>query len=203
MVRDAIQDHDLGETMPFMHSTLGKVFGELKTFFLVAHAKNMLKNASYMDATALQVFLLGLLGESMAYATQTSMNYAHDPAKLRDKLRAEQIAAAAFARSPVNGFLPFLADTGYGIATGGKQLFTPDMTTNTGNRTLVPPSLIALQRLYAAPSTAFGLLTGSDQVTRQEGLDLFKAVVPNITGARNLGDWLTNSLPAQEPRQAH
>lgn len=201
MTRDAIQDHDLGETMPFMHSTLGKVFGELKTFFLVAHAKNMLKNASYRDATALQVALIGFLGEALAYSTQTSMNYLHDPQKLADKLSASKIAAAAFNRSPVMGFLPFLADTGWSVATGGKRLFDPDMTTNTGNRTLVPPSLIALQRLYSLPSTTFGLFTGSDQVTRQEGLDAFKAVVPNIYGARNLGDWLTNSLPTQEPRE--
>jgi hypothetical protein len=96
MVRDAIQDQDLGEMLPFMHQTLGKLFGELKTFFMVAHAKNMLKNLHYRDFTAFQVWAVAFIGEMLAYTTQTGLNYAHDPAKREELLTPEKIATAAF-----------------------------------------------------------------------------------------------------------
>lgn len=199
MVRDAIQDQDLGETMPFMHSTLGKVFGELKTFFLVAHAKNMLKNLSYADGTALQVFLIGYLGEILAYTSQVSMNYAHDPDKRSELLTPEAIALAAFARSPVAGMVPFFAETSYQVVTGGQSMFGQDSTANTGNRTLTPASLLTVQRLMSAPSTISGLLLNNGQATRAEALNAWKALpLNNLYGMRNLGQILTESLPRKE-----
>lgn len=199
MVRDAIQDQDLGETIPFMHTSLGKVFGELKTFFLVAHAKNMLKNTSYMDQTALHVWSVAFIGEALAYASQTSLNYADQPEKLEKMLSPEQIALAAFARSPVSGMLPFFINSGYQVATGGNSLIGADMTSSGNGRSFVPPSFQAAQRIWAAPSTAMGLLLDNGNVTKQEGQDLFKTLpLSNFYGARNLGNWLTNSLPTKE-----
>jgi hypothetical protein len=202
MVRDAIQDQDLGETIPFMQTSLGKVFGELKTFFLVAHAKNMLKNTSYMDQTALHVWSVAFIGEALAYASQTSLNYADQPEKLDKMLSPEQIALAAFARSPVSGMLPFFINTGYQVATGGNSLIGSDMTSSGNGRTFVPPSFQAAQRIWAAPSTAMGLLLDNGNVTKQEGQDLFKTLpLSNFYGARNLGNWLTNSLPLKEEQR--
>lgn len=199
MVRDAIQDQDLGETMPFMHSTLGKVFGELKTFFLVAHAKNMLKNLSYMDATAFQVWGISFVGEMLAYSSQVSLNYAHDPDKRDELLTPEAIATAAFMRSPVSGMVPFFVEQGYQFGTGGQSLLGQDSTANTGNRTFVPASLITLQRMSAAPSTAMGLLLDNGQVTQAEGMNLWKTLpLNNMLGLRNLGNYLTTTLPKRE-----
>lgn len=202
MVRDAIQDQDLGETIPFMHTTLGKVFGELKTFFLVAHAKNMLKNISYMDQTAFQIWAISFVGEALTYSMQTSMNFAGDQEKLDKMLTAENIAGAAISRSAVTGMLPFFANTGYQVATGGSSIpgMGQDMTASGNGRTFVPPSMGTVQRLWAAPSTAMGLILDNGNVTQKEGQDLYKTLpMSNIYGARWLGNYLSNSLPAREP----
>lgn len=199
--RDAIQDQDIGETMPFMHSTLGKMFGELKTFFLVAHAKNMLKNVSYMDNTAFQVWTIGFIGESLAYMVQTAANNANDPDKLREMLAPQQIATAAMFRSASLGMAPFVAETAYSLATGGDSLVKPGTTTNTDSRSFLnTPSLQVAKKLTNAPTTAAGLLLGTDTTTRQEGKDLY-SLIPgsNAIGMRMLGTYLTNSLPASDP----
>lgn len=203
MVRDAIQDQDLGETMPFMHSTLGKVFAELKTFFLVAHAKNMLKNVSYMDQTALHVWAVSFIGEAISYSMQASINNIQDQEKLNKMLSPENIVGAAFSRSSVTGMLPFFMNTAFQIGTGGESLpgMGQDMTSSGNGRTFVPPSLQVMQRMYAAPSTAFGLILDTGNVTQKEGTDLYKLLPgSNMIGMRNLGSWLTNSLPKSEPQ---
>lgn len=201
MTRDAIQDQDLGETLPFMHSTLGKVFGELKTFFLVAHAKNMLKNLSYADATAFQVWAISFIGEALAYTTQAGLNYGHDPEKLAKYTDPMTIAGAAMMRSPVSGMVPFFANAAYQTGTGGDSLpgFGPEMTSSGNGRSFIPPSVGTVQKLWAAPSTAMGLLLDNGNVTQKEGLGLYKLLpMSNMIGARNLGEILSNSLPKTE-----
>jgi hypothetical protein len=200
-VRDAIQDHDLGETMPFMHSTLGKVFAELKTFFLVAHAKNFLKNLSYHDSTALQVWGIGFVGEALAYMVQTAVNY---PDQLDEKLQPELIARAAYFRMAALGTASMLTETGYQLVTGGDSLVQEGMTANTGNRSFLnTPSLIIAKRLLNAPSTLGGLVLGTDTTTRSEGKDLLGAVPgANLYGLKALSQWWVNSLPASDPDKA-
>lgn len=200
MTRDAIQDHDIGETMPFMHSTLGKVFGELKSFFLVAHAKNMLKNFSYMDQTALQIWSIAFIGEAMAYSMQASFNFAGQPDKLHEMLSPEKIGLAAAFRSPVSGMLPFLINTGYQVGTGGESLVGPEMTSSGNGRTLMPPSAQAFGRLWALPSTGVGLLRDNGNVTRQEGADAWRSipVIGSIYGGRAVGSYLSSTLPVKE-----
>ncbi|QSI31479.1 hypothetical protein GNX71_18600 [Variovorax sp. RKNM96] len=200
MTRDAIQDHDIGETMPFMHSTLGKVFSELKTFFLVAHAKNFLKNLHYRDATAFQVWTIGFIGESLAYMTQQAANNGHDPDKLLANLSPEKIATAAMFRSPALGALPMFIDTGYGVVTGGESLVQPGMTANTDNRSFLnTPSLIVAKRLLNAPMTGAGML-GAGVTTKAEGRDLAGSLPgSNLYGIKALANYLISSLPATDP----
>ncbi len=93
--RDGIQDHNIGETMPWMHTTSGKIIAELRTFNLVGYAKQFLKNVHYHDRTSAMIFMTGFVGESLAYAIQTSLNYAHDPEALAKRLSADAIAKAA------------------------------------------------------------------------------------------------------------
>jgi hypothetical protein len=197
-VRDAVQDQDLGETMPFMHTTLGKVVAELKTFMLVSHAKNFLKNLHYRDGTTLQVYMVSIVGNAMAYMTQTSINYAHDPDKLREMLTMERVAQAVVARTAALGISSLGIELGYNVATGGETLLSGG-SANTGNRTLVPPSLLVAQRLAHAPSILSGIAAPWATTTQQEAREL-TGLVPNLFGVRNLGNAIVNSLPKSEPQ---
>ncbi len=198
--RDAIQDQDLGETMPFMHTTIGKIFSELRTFMMVGHAKNFLKNLSYKDATSLQVFLISYIGEAMGYALQTSMNFAHDPEKLAQKLDPEQVAKAAFFRSAALGVLPLFAGTGYSILTG--QSLEPGTTGNTDNRSLLEtPSIVTLKRLNNAPQTMLDAVVPGRTVTSKELRDLVAPLpLANTYGVRNAVDFFSSMQPKSEPQ---
>lgn len=200
-VRDAIQDHDLGETLPWMHSTLGKMFAELKTFFFVAHAKNMLKNLHYADTTALQTFLISMMGESLAYAMQMSIN---QPDKLDKRLSPEVMGPAVMARLSNLGFMPMVADTGYQLLTGESFLQPGSTSSGTNNRNLfMTPSMMLGQKLWNAPGHLTQAALGTDVYTRQEFRDDWSTVPGfNTYGLRGLGNWLSEGLPRYDPTKS-
>lgn len=201
-VRDAIQDHDLGESLPFLHSTLGKMFGELKTFFLVAHAKNFLKNGHYMDATAAQVWAISFLGESLAYMTQTAVNY---PTELDERLTPERIATAAAFRMAALGTMSMAIETGFNVLSGGDSLVFEGATSNTSNRSFLnTPSMIVMKRLTNVPATAMGALLGTDVTTQAEFRDVWGAIPgANLYGLKAFGSYLSNTLPKSDPNHSY
>jgi hypothetical protein len=202
-VRDMIQEHDIGETMPWMHTTVGKIFGELRTFNLVGHAKQFLKNAHYHDQTSMSVMMFSIVGEALAYALQTSINFAHNPEELEKRLTPERIAKAILARSAALGVLPMLIGTPAAMA--GYKL-SPGTTANTDNRDfLVPPSLALLQKASGAlTGTIPGLAGFNGQTATKREVSDSLSVFPggNLTLMRNMNDFLSGHFPTQEPRVA-
>lgn len=193
-VRDVIQDHDLGETMPFMHSTLGKLFAELKTFFFVAHAKNLLKNLNYMDGTTMAVMLYGMVGEAMSYAMQQAIN---NPGQLDKRLDPEVMGPAVMMRMSNLGFAPMIAETGYQMATGKSLMASGSTSSGTNNRNLfLTPTMQTGQALWNIPGHGLQALFGTNAYT---GTDLKSDVralpLGNTYGMRALANYFAETLP--------
>jgi hypothetical protein len=193
-VRDVIQDHDLGETMPFMHNTLGKVFSELKTFFLVGHAKNLLKNLNYGDGTTMAVLMYGMVGEAMGYAMQQALN---NPDKLEQRLDPAVMGPAVMFRMSALGFAPMLAETGYQMATGKSLMAAGSTASGTNNRNLfMTPSFATGQALWNLPGHALQKGLGTSPYTGAEFKSDMRAVpLANTYGARGLINWWANTMP--------
>jgi hypothetical protein len=209
--RDAIQDHTLGETVPWGHTQIGKIFMELRSFMAVAHAKNFLKNVSYMDRTSANVWVYSMVGESLMYAVQTSLNFAHNPKELDRRLSLGNIAANAFQRSSTLGFLPAAMSTGYWAGSGGRDMAGDVFgashagSANTDNRNLMtPPAAMLLNKAYNTVKTVGGVLNpvSGTVTTKKEVKDAF-SVLPfgNFYGMRNLSDYVSEAFPKQEARQ--
>lgn len=200
-VRDIIQDHDMGETMPFMDSTLGKMFSELKTFMLVAHAKNFLKNLHYRDTTSMHIWAIGFLGESLAYSVQSAINA---PGDLDERLAPDRIATAALFRMAALGSGTLLVESGYGLMTGGDSLVMPGSTANTDSRSFLnTPSLTVAKKLLNVPMTLTGATLGTDTTTRGEFRDAWNSIPGlRLYGLRAMGDYFADSFPASDPDKA-
>jgi hypothetical protein len=198
-VRDAIQDQDIGETMPFMHTTLGKVLSELKTFMLVAHAKNFLKQLEYRDATALQMWSIAMLAESLAYSMQAAVNY---PDQLDEKLTPEAIAKGAFARASINGLVPLAVEAGHVLLTGGDSFFQEGATGNTDNRApWKTPSYIVATRLFNAAPVLSGAITGAGSVNQQEFRELWRGLpFSRLYSLPALGNYFAETFPKSDPQ---
>lgn len=199
-IREAIQDHDIGETPPWIHSTVGKILAELRVFALASHSKQFLKGMSYRDSTTLMQWLYGFTGEMMAYSLQVSANFAHNPEELDKRLSLDKIAAAAVGRMSTLGILPMMLETPY-VALTGEKLFGAG-TVNTDNRNLLQtPSLMMFQRVRDTGVTGLEALgiSSKSPLTREEAQSAFGALPGgNLWVMRNLVDGITSNLPKKE-----
>ncbi|MDN7877763.1 hypothetical protein [Burkholderia aenigmatica] len=197
-VRDAIQDHDIGESIPFMHTTVGKIFTELKTFVIAGHAKKFLKSLYYRDQTTFVQWAYSFVGASLEYSFQNAINFAHDPEKLKDKLSPDAIAMGAISRMAVLGLLPSLMETAYSPISGGRTLFT-NGTANTDNRNLfITPSMNWAMRVMSAGQVAGASLNplSTNTVTQKDMRDALYALPGgNLYGMRNLNDIISSNFP--------
>jgi hypothetical protein len=190
-VRQGVQDHDIGETWMWQHTSVGKIFTELRAFNIAGHSKQFLNSLHYRDRTSLQLWTTSFVVNAMAYITQTSMNYGHSQAELDKRLTAQRIVKAAYARSNMLGILPFLTDTLVpGFASPLAQTSGQGLTANTDSRNvLMPPSFNLL-----AKAVNFG-----QNGKPQDGLSLLP--FSNTYGARNLIDMVGKAYPnTQAPR---
>ncbi|WP_396328905.1 hypothetical protein [Burkholderia anthina] len=202
-VREMIQDHDIGETIPFQHTTIGKVFTELKTFVLAGHAKQFLKSLHYRDSTSFVQWAYSFVGAVLEYSLQNSINYAHDPEKLKEKLAPAAMLWGAIPRMSVLGLLPNLMETVYGPISGGQTLFTSG-TANTDNRNLfITPSMTQAGRVMSLATVTLGNLNPfSSAVTTQKDMRDALYALPggNLYGMRNLNDIISSNFPKYKPR---
>jgi hypothetical protein len=151
----------------------------------------------------MSVMMFSIVGEALAYALQTSINFAHNPEELEKRLTPERIAKAILARSAALGVLPMLIGTPAAMA--GYKL-SPGTTANTDNRDfLVPPSLALLQKASGAlTGTLPGLAGFNGQTATKREVSDSLSVFPggNLTLMRNMNDFLSGHFPTQEPRVA-
>jgi GNAT superfamily N-acetyltransferase len=202
-VRDMIQDHDLGETIPFMHTTVGKIFSELKTFVLVGHAKQFLKSLHYRDSTTAVQWMYSFAGAALEYSLQNSINYAHDPDKLAQRLSPSAIALGAVSRMAVLGLMPQVMDTAYQPLSGGQSLFA-NGTANTDNRNIfLTPSMIEGARLATLAQVTGSVVNpfSTNTITQKEMHDALGAIPGgNLYIMRNVNDMIGSHFPKFKPR---
>ena len=204
-VRDAIQDHDIGETMPWMHTTVGKIFSELRTFNLAAHSKQFMKGMHYRDQTMAIAWTMSFMGEALSYSVQQSINFSHNPEELDKRLTLERIAKGAYNRMAVLGIAPMLFETAWGVGSGGDASPLSGSTTNTDNRNLFKtPSGMLANKLYKGMGTVVGGINplATNITTKQDVRDLMSTMPGgNTWGMRNLNDYISSQFPKSELRK--
>lgn len=132
-VRRAIQENDLGNTLPFMHRTLGQILFQFRSFGMGAIFKQTMQGLAQRDVLTAQAFLLTTLAGGLSYVIQTYINEP-DPDKLEEKLTPERIGLAAFNRSGYMSMIPAVTDSLVAGATAGSVpgVFNGRTTQNLG-----------------------------------------------------------------------
>lgn len=195
--RRIAQESTIGETMPLMHSQLGKVMLQFRGFMLVGHAKNMLNALHHRDTEAATVFLASMLGTSLAYIAQTSINYAGDEEKLKEKLAVDRIALAAFQRTGFSTLIPAVTDFGM-QAAGHKGIFRDGRVSGqatalvTGNPTY---DLVVNKAGGTAKNLLQNVTTDDYQATQKDIKNAMSIVLPNVFGVRNFINEVASGYP--------
>lgn len=196
--RRVVQESTIGETAPWMHGVVGKVLTQFRGFMLVAHAKNTLNNVHHFDPEAGMVFMASMLGTTLAYIGQTSINYAGNEEKLDEMLTVKRIATAGFQRTGFSALLPTAIDTSLGIA-GWEQQFRHGRVSNQASSAIqgIATYDLAVNKLGGTAKNLIQNFTTDDYMATQKDVsDGMSLLLPNVFGVRNF----INSVSAEYPK---
>ena len=199
--RRIIQENDVGSLPLFVHSTLGKLMFQFRTFMLGAWTKQTLSNIHMRDMEAAQSFLFTSMLAGTLYMAQVGINSAgRGDAKeyLEERLVPEEIAKAAFQRAGWSSLMPAAYDTVSTLTFADNPTFAYGRSTGLGSGLLKGNPTVDLidNAGRAAKGTVSSLLRddydySQDDFRAATNLLWFK----NAFGVTNVINLLSNNLP--------
>jgi len=194
-----VQQNLLGETHPLMSTTLGKTFGQFRSFVLVAYEKQLLHNLLMRDKETVTYALTGMFLGGLAYSAQTAVNSIgrDDQEKyLKERLSAKNIGLASFQRSGMATLIPGTVDSLFGL-TGRDPVFGFRSSNLDSNFVTGNPTVSTYMKLQGSIKGAIAPVVNPDydfskvDFRNMTGLLWFN----NAIGFRNLFEYLQHDLP--------
>lgn len=197
MARRIIQENDIGSMPRWMHSDLGKVFTQFRTFMINAWEKQTLYGLHHRSFSVYSAVMMSSLFGALSYTAQNALNFAFNDDKLEERLSTEEILKAAVNRSGYLGAIPAISDTiegrfiddnptfAYGRSTGlASDLFMGNPTMNTLNKV---GGVMGLTKN----------LSDDREFSQQDYRNItgLMPIVANAVGFRNIHDIVTQDLP--------
>lgn len=195
-VRRSIQESTIGETAPWMHSTLGKVLTQFRSFSIVAWNKQFLYGMNHMSPAVVAAWSMSTLMGSLQYVALTHLNFANDPQGREQRLDPTQIALAGFNKAGYSSILPGMLDTTTGVALG-RQFFKNARTSglDTGFVTGNPTFDLVANKIGNTVSAASQSALTNDYVWTQKDVKNMLGVFPNLYGYRNFTHAMSSDFP--------
>lgn len=205
--RRIIQENDVGTLPLFIHSTLGKLLFQFRTFMLGAWSKQTLHNLHMRDMETAQSFLFTSLMASVLYVAQTSINSAGraDAQEFRDeRLQPEEIAKAAFQRAGWASLIPATYDTVSMLTLADKPTFAFGRSTGLASDFIKGNPTVDL--LNSAARATKGLVSAPLRDDYDYSQDDFRAATnllwfKNALGVSNVLNTLSSNLPEDSRSQ--
>jgi len=199
--RRIIQENDVGAMPLLVHSTLGKLLFEFRTFMLGAWTKQTLSNIHMRDMEAAQSFLFTSLLASTLYMVQASFNSLGRPdaQEYRDeRLDPAEIAKASFQRAGWSSLMPATYDTVSTLTFADKPTFAYGRSTGLGSGLLQGnPTVDLLDNAGRATKGVVSSLLRDDYDYSQDDFRAATSLLwfKNAFGVTNAINLLSNNLP--------
>lgn len=198
--RRLVQENDLGSSAMWMHKEVGRVLIQFRSFMLNAYSKQLLHNFKIDGWAAFVPWAYGMVFGGLAYTLRQHANTVglDDRQKLlRERLKPERVAAAAFNTAAMSSLVPAGIDTIWQF-TGNEPVFQHARTTGLGTSLLdwrANPTTQTLGTLLNTPGTL------QDGLTRGEARQMLSLLpYQNALGIKNVLDILVEDLPQRTRR---
>jgi len=195
--RRVVQESTIGETAPWMHSTLGKIMTQFRGFMMVAHAKQSLYSIHQRNFAVANAFLASTLFAGLGYAAQTALNHGHDQEAMNERLSLKNLAASAFQRNSASALIPAVVDTLSGFI-GYDPIFKFGRTTSLASGALLgnPTVDFVFNKLGGTAQNVTQSFTTDDHMwTKQDVKNAYSMLVPNLMGVKTLLDAYASTYP--------
>lgn len=182
-----------------MHTEIGKILTQFRTFMLVAHNKQFLYGISHFDAQTFNAWMLSTVFGGLAYVAQSSANYAHNPEELQKRLTPEHIVASAINKAGYSGLIPTLTDSTYGLAFGPVFGYGRTSALPSGGLAGVPLVNFGDKVMGTLKAGAQAAFNSDDVLTKREATNGMSMILPNMLGIRNMVDAIGSNFPKSDP----
>lgn len=123
-IKGMIMENDAGQFAKWMHTPVGKVLLQFRSFAVGAYTRGLLQGINMRDFPAAMQLLTGSITGSLVYAGQSHLQLLGDPdreTKLAQRMELGNLAMAGFMRSSESSLVPMMIDTG-AMFTAGKPI---------------------------------------------------------------------------------
>jgi hypothetical protein len=116
--RRVVQENDYGNTLPIMHSTMGKLIFQFRGFMMGAFQKQTLHGVAMHDIENMMGFMTTTFLGALAYIVRVQLTEG-DPERREQKLKPHKIAAGALNAAGYSSILPMTTDTALRVSSAG------------------------------------------------------------------------------------
>ena len=197
MVYRAVQENDIGSSTWWMHSMLGRMLTQFRSFIFNAWTKQTLHAMRFRDRQTFTAVAFTMTFGGLSYMARSYLNTSTgDPERRERALSLKNIATASMASSGYASILPTVVDTGL-VNIGEDAMFSQVRTTGLSTDAITGSPIV--QTINNAQSTAFSPARAlrDDYEYSQQDFRKLTRLLPfnNILGVRNAIDLMAEELP--------
>jgi hypothetical protein len=208
----AVTEGDVSDTAQIMHSSVGKIFWQFRSFMTSSYERSLLNGLHMMDMQTAQMWVGSTFFAGVGMAARNYVNTVGDPEMREKLLDPTELGKQAFQQASYSSILPMMIDTvardlhmrkfigdrseTFNALFGNDDAGFFDHGRGTGLDTGVGgiPTLSTAKSIY----TLIGLpgKLGNDGVTKKDFKDISKLLwFNNMIGVRNGLSALANQFP--------
>ncbi|SKB50743.1 hypothetical protein [Luteibacter sp. 22Crub2.1] len=187
----AVTEGDVSDTAQIMHSSIGKIFWQFRTFMTSSYERSLLNGLHMRDWQTAKMWSGSTFFAGVGMAARNYINTVGDPELRQKLLDPAELGKQAFQQASYSSIIPFMVDT---VARdlharkllGGKDegFFESGRSTGLDAGVAGIPTLSTVKSLYALAGLPGKAASGS--VTQKDVRDVMKLVwFNNMTGVRN------------------
>lgn len=196
MVYRAVQENDIGSSAWWMHTMIGRMATQFRSFIINAYVKQTLHALRFRDRQAFAGLMFTTTFGGMAYMARAYWNTATDPEARERQMTPQRLATAAMSATGYASILPTVVDTGL-VQSGNDPLFSHVRTTGLSTSLIQGAPIVATTDNLVSTATLPARLLRDDYEFSQDDLNRITRLLPfnNVTGIRNAIDLVEAELP--------
>lgn len=197
--RMTIQRNEIGNTGSYIHKPVGRILTQFMNFMLNSINKQLVRGIHFRDIQTFTSWSTSMFLGGLAYTAQTSIDYANDPEKRKERLDPKRIAAASYQRAGFSAITVPVFDSVMTLA-GQDPVFKFGRTSGLGTDFVTgnPTFSTATDLLYTA-TLPLRLALNDDYSFSQQDTQRIQRLIPlqRTLGIKNAFHAIESGLPAR------
>lgn len=203
--RHQILEADVGDSMELMHSAVGKIIFQFRTFMNTSYTRHMLYAANNLDdwrSYSMLVTTTAMAGGG--WAVRQYLNTMGDEEKRKEVLTQENFVKSALQQSVWSAYIPLVVDTWVSDIRGNEAVFRYGRSTGLESGVMGNPTIDAMTKMIGGTKTLADAVAGDREVSQKQANDLWKLFwFNNLTGVRNIAnEAIDNYFPEKDDDSA-